>query len=134
MSDVTRKFLVVFLAILVLIVACNSTNDVKIGAGENGGHMDVRKGQVLVVTLESNPTTGFRWEVAGATEGILKQKGESVYLQGNPENDLLGSGGTETFRFDVVGTGEATLKMIYHRSFEPDTPPAQIYEVAITAS
>jgi inhibitor of cysteine peptidase len=128
-----RKFMVVTLAILVLVVACNSTNDVKIGAGENGGHVDVRKGQVLVVTLESNPTTGYSWEVANATEGILTQKGEAEYVQGNAGNNLLGAGGTETFRFDVVGTGEANLKLIYHRTFEPGVEPAQTYEVALTA-
>jgi inhibitor of cysteine peptidase len=128
-----RKFMVVILAILVLVVACNSTNDVQLGAGENGSHMAVRKGQVLVVTLESNPTTGYRWEVASASEGILKQRGESEYVQGNPDNNLLGYGGAETFRFDVVGTGEATLKLIYHRTFEQGVAPAQTYEVAMTA-
>jgi hypothetical protein len=39
----------------------------------------VDSGQILVLTLESNPTTGFRWEVVEAKDSVLRQRGEAEF-------------------------------------------------------
>jgi inhibitor of cysteine peptidase len=133
MGEVMRKFTIVALAILILIVACAVPGEREIGAGQNGGQVDTRKGEVLVVSLDSNPTTGYRWEVSEIDAAILQQKGDAEYTSNATATPPVpGAGGKQTFRFDVVGTGETTLKLVYRRSWEKGVDPSQTYTVQVT--
>ena len=58
------RVLAVLLAVLILAVGCGSSGEISVNASASGGQAELERGQVLVVTLESNPSTGFRWEVA----------------------------------------------------------------------
>ena len=122
------------LAAALLAAACGSSpsTPLKISAEENGKNVSLQKGQTLEITLESNPTTGYNWEVVDAAEGILKQAGEPEYLQSNPQDKtLVGAGGAETFRFEAAGSGTATLKLVYHRSWEKNVEPIKTFEVTV---
>jgi inhibitor of cysteine peptidase len=109
------------------LTACGS-NDVKIGADANGQTIELTTGQKLVLSLESNPTTGFDWEVSEIDEAVIKQSGDSKFKS---ESDLMGAGGVRTFTFEAVAAGTSTLKLIYHRSWEKDIPPEQEFIVTI---
>ncbi len=83
----------------------------------------VRVGDVLVVRLDSNPSTGYGWawdEAAAA--GVLAQDGEPSTSGVVP---VPGSGGVQTWRFHAVKTGTAELRLDYRRPWEKDQPPAQ---------
>lgn len=125
-----KKILMVILTILMLslsLTACSS-NKVEIGAEANGETVELTAGQKLVLSLESNPTTGFDWEVSEIDEDVIKQSGESEYKS---ESDLIGAGGVRTFTFEAVTAGTSALKLIYHRSWEKDIPPEQVFTVTI---
>jgi len=125
-----KKILMVVLTLFMLslsLTACSS-NKVEISADANGQTIDLTTGQKLVVSLESNPTTGFDWEITEIDQAVIKQSGESEYKS---ESDLLGAGGVRTFTFEAVATGTSTLKLIYHRSWEKDIPPEQEFTVTI---
>jgi hypothetical protein len=71
-SVVYSSFIVIVLGMLMVLAGCGPINDVdgvgkseevNLSAKDNGGQIEVDAGQTLVLTLESNPTTGFRWEV-----------------------------------------------------------------------
>lgn len=68
----------------------------------------------LVVTLGSNPTTGFSWgktpEMKG--EAILKQTGHRAI---GPAKAMPGAGGSEEWTFEATGKGKATLHFSYSR-------------------
>jgi inhibitor of cysteine peptidase len=107
--------------------------EVQVGAQDNGKRIEVEKGQTLVVTLESNPTTGYSWEVIEGEGTVLQQKGEVEFQPSNAgDQQLVGAGGTETFRFEAAGTGEVTLKLIYHRSWEKGVEPLQTFSMQVT--
>lgn len=93
------------------------------------GEMDMRVGDTLELSFESNPTTGYQWEVVELNPAVLRQVGEAEFVA--PTTDLLGAPGVEVFRFEAVAPGETLLKLIYHRAFEPDVPPEQTYQVNI---
>jgi len=61
-----------------------SLKEIDVGMSDNGSQVQLEVGQILVVTLESNPTTGFQWAVAELDEGILKQTGEAEFV---PESE-----------------------------------------------
>ncbi len=74
------------------------------------------------VTLPSNPTTGYHWELAAPlAEGIVKLM-DSTYQA--PATGLLGAGGEEIWTFKAVGRGETVIELKYVRPWEKDVAPA----------
>jgi len=88
--------------------------------------LKLHEGQELVLILPSNPTTGFRWEMRNAANGLLQSLGPEVYS--NPEDaGLVGSAGESTWRFRVTGSGEDKLELAYRRPWEQEVAPAQTF-------
>jgi inhibitor of cysteine peptidase len=85
------------------------------------------KGQQLILSLPSNPTTGFRWEIRDGAEKVLRSLGPEVYS--NPEDaGLVGAGGMSTWRFTAREPGEGRLLLTYQQPWEPNVPPAETFE------
>jgi inhibitor of cysteine peptidase len=122
----------------VLLAACSGASsptedatppqNIVIDSTQQVGEMDMRVGDTLELSFESNPTTGYQWEVVELNPEVLLQVGVEYVA---PTADLLGAPGKEVFRFEAVSPGETVLKMVYHRPFEPEVPPEQTYQVKI---
>lgn len=83
-----------------------------------GTTVTLAPGQSLVVSLDSNPSTGFSWLVGEAPDpAILAQAGAPAFSPGT-ETGALGAGGTEVFTFVATGIGETGFTLAYRRSFE----------------
>ncbi len=121
------RYLVVFL--LAELVACGPQSG-DLTEADNGSRVTLEQGQELVITLESNPTTGYSWHVMEVDADVLKQVGEIEYKQATGSDGLVGAGGTETIRFEAVATGEATLTLGYFRSWE-DEPPVETFTLTV---
>ncbi len=88
-------------------------------------------GQQLIVSLSSNPTTGFRWQSQDAASGVLRSLGPEVYS--NPEDaGIVGSAGVSTWRYQATAAGSGKLLMTYQRPWEPEVAPAQTFDCVIT--
>ena len=123
---------VLSLTVLILAIGCSTSKEVKVVASVSGSTVELRKGQTLVFTLESNPTTGYQWEVIKNDESILQQKGEAEFKSSNTSNPPgSGKGGTETFRFDAQNAGMVTLKLVYHRPWEKDVEPLKTFTLQV---
>ena len=72
----------------------------------------------LTVTLGSNQTTGFKWELAEITdESVLEQVGEQEYVV--PEGEAPpGTGGEEVWTFKALKKGTTEISMEYSRPWE----------------
>lgn len=127
MSKVFR-ITVIFGLLLTALSACGASNDVKLDAGENGSQVELNAGQTLIVSLEGNPTTGYTWEAAELDEQVLQQVGETEF---KPDSDAIGAGGVQTLRFETMNSGQTTLKLVYHRPWEEDVEPAEIFSVQV---
>jgi inhibitor of cysteine peptidase len=124
------KITVLSLAVLLLFAGCNSAGEVMLEESDNGGQISLEIGQILSITLPSNPTTGYSWEAIALEQAILAQSGNPEYVS-EAEGDLVGAGGTETFRFEAVASGEAQLTLIYHRQFEEGVEPIDTFSVTV---
>jgi len=82
----------------------------------------VSEGQVLVFSLDSNPSTGYLWETAEMDGEILSQTGTAEFRQ---EARLLGAPGKQILHFESIGTGQTNLELIYHRPWEEDREPTR---------
>ena len=122
------KVIVVLLLILLLAVGCGSSNEVKLDVDDNGNKVEMKAGQVLVVSLESNPTTGYAWEVVDFEDGALEQAGEPEF---KAETDRLGAGGVQTFRFKATKADEMEIKLLHHRTWEEDVEPLDTFVLQV---
>ena len=131
MADKLMRTAVVmsFFLAIALFSSCGA-NGMSLTEADNGMQITVNSGDAITLTLESNPTTGYSWQVMEIDNRVLIQDGDPEYKQFSSSEGLVGAGGTETFRFKVVGTGTTTLGLGYMRPWE-SVPPIETYTVTI---
>ena len=88
-----------------------------------GAQFDVTVGQELSITLASNVTTGYHWELASPLNEAMIQLVASEYKA--PETKLTGVGGQEIWTFRAVGQGQTLIHLKYVRPWEKDVAPAR---------
>ena len=85
--------------------------------------IDVELCKEFAVTLESNKTTGFGWDIAAPIdEKVIKFTGCEFIAAGT---GLVGSGGMEIWSFRGVCPGKTSISFKYIRQWEKDVPPAK---------
>jgi inhibitor of cysteine peptidase len=86
--------------------------EVNVQAADAGRTITLDKNNVLVVSLEANPSTGYSW-IAGKNE-LLRQVGTEEFQAAK----LLGAPTTQVIRFQAVAKGQTTLELAYRRPWE----------------
>lgn len=92
---------------------------------------EVRAGQEFTITLDSNPTTGYQWQLGKPLDENIVKLVSSKYK--GPVTSKPGAGGEEGWTFRAEGTGKAEIALKYVRPWEKDMPAAkeQTYEVIV---
>jgi|GEM_PF-1590863 len=99
----------------------------------DGTTQQLKVGDVIDITLESNPSTGYAWYATSANPEIVAQLGEAQYQEpktssGEPK---LGALGTEVLYFEAKGTGTTTLILDYKRGWETDIAPEKTITITV---
>jgi inhibitor of cysteine peptidase len=115
--------------VVVLATACGSSGQVELTAADDGRQIELNSGQTLVVSLESNPSTGYSWERAPTEDQILQQAGEPEFREGRP--GVVGAPGQQVFRFQATATGTTKLDLVYHRPWEQEAKPEGTFSVTV---
>ena len=71
----------------------------------------------LTVTLGSNQTTGFKWELAGITDESVLEYVDDEYVPPEAE-EVVGAGGKEIWTFKALKKGTTEVSMEYSRPWE----------------
>jgi len=87
---------------------------VEVTAEDAGTTVELVTDDEVVITLESNVTTGFAWTLARAPDDGVLELVDSTYVE--PETELVGAGGEEVWTFRAVGAGTTDLELSYDRS------------------
>jgi len=87
---------------------------VEVTAEDAGTTVELVTDDEVVITLESNVTTGFAWTLARAPDDGVLELVDSTYVE--PETELVGAGGEEVWTFRAVGAGTTDLELSYERS------------------
>ena len=97
----------------------------------SGTPLTLSRGQTLVVVLEANVSTGYRWEAQTGFAPMLVQVGTADYSAraGSP---AVGAPGEMTFRFRADAPGTTALEFTYRRPFEPNVAPAKTLRYDVT--
>jgi len=91
--------------------------------------IDIGVNQEFVIALDSNPTTGYGWQES--YDENMFELVEKTYEEA--EQDLVGAGGVEYFRFKALETGETEITLVYTREWEEPTPEdiTEVFTVSI---
>jgi inhibitor of cysteine peptidase len=119
-----RSVMVVMAVLLALggFAGCSEKNTTYSNSDEV---IRVKVGQEFVISLESNPSTGYSWdEVVSAP--WLKMLGKSYKAD---EPVLMGSGGVELFRYKASAKGTATIVLGYKRPWESGAGQQRTFSV-----
>lgn len=126
----TSVVLSIFL-ILSLFSGCGG-GQADLSDADNGATISLKAGESVSISLESNPTTGYSWQVVAIDESLLEMVGEPEYQSDRKGGPLIvGAGGTERFTFKALSPGEATLTLGYARPWEADVPPIETFSIYI---
>jgi inhibitor of cysteine peptidase len=106
--------------------------NLKLDASADGTTQQLKKGEVMSVTLESNPSTGYAWLATISNTATLVQMAEPDYSEPGPSaTPLVGAPGTQTFFFQAIETGNATLTLDYKRNWETGVAPIQTITIVV---
>ena len=97
--------------------------------------VSVARGQTLVVALDANVTTGYRWEAAPGFAPTLSLTGTPDLSAQSPAQSQVvppGTPGVMTFRFLAAELGKTTLELAYRRPFEPSVAAAKTVRYDVT--
>jgi inhibitor of cysteine peptidase len=103
----------------------------EIDASADGSRITLVPGQVLRVTVDANPATGYRWVVERSAGAVLHPVGQPMYTPTSPSAPMVGGGGTMTFDFTAGPAGSDTLQMAYRRPAQNDSPAARSLRVEV---
>lgn len=99
---------------LLALASCVTTPPPRaIDASADGSRITLAPSQVLRVTVEANPATGYRWVVDRGAATVLEPVGQPLYTPTSTSAPLVGGGGTMTFEFVAATPGHDTLQMTY---------------------
>jgi inhibitor of cysteine peptidase len=112
----------------VVLAACG-TDPIVLGSDDSGAEFDLNIGDEIVVELESNPSTGYSWELALPDSSPMVQLRSSVYTA--PDSDLVGAPGTQQFTFEAVEFGAGVVRLEYIRNFDEVIIPEKIVEYIV---
>ena len=126
-----RGILILVLVVVLLIcLVTGCVGEVKTYT-DSGQMISIGVDQQFVIALGSNPTTGYSWQ-ASYDETMLELV-EKTYEPGEEaEEDLVGAGGIEYFRFKALEEGGTTITLTYEQPWEGgDVGETKVFTVNI---
>lgn len=90
-------------------------------------------GQEFTLALEANPTTGYCWEADYDAHflQLKEQNFEPLTPKGPGSARPLGSPGKAVFTFIPIKTGQTTITVIYHRTWEKTPAQEEVFTVIV---
>lgn len=119
-------FVLVLLAMALSMVGCN--RPLELTDVDEGRQAVLEVGDRAIIKRESNPTTGYCWEVLGLDDQDVITLVERSY---KADSSLIGSGGVETFLLKASQPGVVALQLVYRRAWEQDIPPLRTYALTL---
>lgn len=96
----------------------------QLSEADNSRTIEITLHDTIEIRLGGNLTTGYEWDIATVDSDFFVQK-KKDYLPGG----AIGAGGTTLMQFESKRAGRSDLKLIYHRSFQPNEPPLRTFGV-----
>jgi inhibitor of cysteine peptidase len=104
--------------------------EIQLPTADSGGSCSAHVDDVLVITLDETPTSGYRWEFVDLDENILTVAGDTFEP---PAGATRGGVGSRVFRLRVVAPGTARLRLWRRRAWEDERSITDRFEMTVNA-
>lgn len=140
------KFFAAMCAVL-LLAACSALftpyNRITLRLDDSEAVCEV--GDIVIVSLDSNPTTGYDWTPVSYNSSILKlesrnfikssefmRRAENIVSAGAFEaNELVGAAGVTEIAFVAQHPGESEIKLEYERPWEGKSTREAVFKIKV---
>jgi predicted secreted protein len=86
---------------------------------DNGKHLELSPGEMVLVRVGASRTNGYNWEVSGSGSNVLKQIGQSQFAAGTSSSK---TDETQTWKYEAAKVGEGTVEMNYFPPYSKTVP------------
>ena len=107
----------------------NSSDSISVTDSDNGGQVQITRGDILTLRLKTIPGTGYAWQIVQNNFNLLKPLGEPVFE--DTGKGMPGIVEYQIFHFKALAPGTNTLKLQYIRQWEKDIVPLKIYSITV---
>ena len=118
---------------LMMFIACSGEEQEPPTFTDTGDTVRMKVGQQFKIVLESNPTTGYKWQFAEAYDTTALRLVEYQYVAKPNPDKLVGRGGHEHWLFESLKDGPSTISLQYLRPWD-STSVAQTAEFKVEAA
>jgi predicted secreted protein len=112
-----KQLFIPSLILVFILSACAGTSQLEIT--DPAAAIETQSGSEFQIVIESNPTTGYHWEIVGDLDASLVEFVGRDYVS-TSEAGLAGGGGVDIFTFKAVSSGSATIVL---GSYPPSNDP-----------
>jgi len=109
-----------------------SASLITVTADQNGKTVTVPEGDVVQITLEENPTTGYQWNATVIGGAVIDA--DTYIMSTAAGQGLVGAGGTHEWFITFPDGADGTFDAAYTRPWEETTEGAQTFTVTFTAA
>jgi inhibitor of cysteine peptidase len=89
----------------------------------------VKVNKEFSIILDTNPTTGYQWQLANPLDEKILKLTSSDYKA--PKTKRVGAGGKEVWTFKALAAGQTTISFKYVRPWEKDKEPEKSIAFAV---
>lgn len=95
------------------------TGTIEVTAKDQDQVVRAAVGNLVRITLESNPSTGYNWELRDFDYGVAEFYGSDLVARQSEGNVLFGAPGDTVITIQAVKPGTQDIKLVYRRQWEP---------------
>lgn len=108
---------------------------INLNENNNGQDYSVSIGQSFILSLSSNPSTGYSWDFNKSYDNkLLELDVNKAYINDeNSNQNIVGQGGRSYWKFKALQAGSTEIELRYARPWE-SVQPAQTFKVKINIS
>lgn len=132
-TEVIRMFRRIWSFIMSAVIFLCSLVGIRIGGTGGSGEMISYESskKIVTISLDENPSTGYRWEYTSSPEGVLLLTNDAYHS--DAPAGVVGAGGVRAFSFAGVKEGKTVLTFSYLRAWEGSPIRTVVIEVTVTA-
>jgi inhibitor of cysteine peptidase len=129
----------ILILVLLILMGCSAANslgrrrempqmsNVTLTQADNGKSVEVKLGDTIVIELDENPTTGFRWAMDQTYDQIV-----TIVRDDYTTTDSgIGGGGRRTFTLKATHSGTVQFQLKLWRTWEGESSILERFTVTI---
>ena len=106
-------------------------SEVSVDESATGKTVKIAVAGTLMVTLESNATTGFQWELASISDQTVLEQVDHQFVSPPEDTGMVGAPGKEVWTFKALKEGSSTISMEYSQPWEGGTKAAETFSLTV---